>query len=316
VESSGSPARNAFLTTAGVLGALALVAVAARGSTEIGEGAARRPTDALIDIVFTLYLLVMAAGAVLFVYLLVLQRRAAAKEGRTPKRSDIRALAILLLFGALAALAARSLDEWNPTWRASSEGQPAGTVSTPSATTQPLAPEAADPAFSWLPVLATLALILFAGGAWAFASRARSRARGELGPTLALAVADALTESLDDLRAEPDPRRAVIASYARLERVLAAHGVPRGKAEAPLEYLGRVLGELSVREIPARELTRLFERAKFSQHAVGPEMKERAISALETVRDDLLAARVLEEEKRLAVLAEKRSRMVAERDSR
>ena len=122
--------------------------------------------------------------------------------------------------------------------------------------------------------------------------RAR-RARGELHSELAEAVAEAVDESLDDLRAEPDPRRAVIAAYARLERVLAAHGLPRKPAEAPLEYLGRMLaGALRLRQAAA-PLTDLFERAKFSQHAVGPEMKEQAIDALETVRDDLLAARAL-----------------------
>ena len=312
MESSGTPGRNAFLTTAGVLGALALVAVAARGSTEIGDGAARRPTDALIDIVFTLYLLVMAAGVVLFFYLLLLRRRASVQQGKARGRSDIQALAVLLLFGALAALATRFFDGWSRAGRPGSEEQPSGTVSTSSATTEPLGPQPVEPSFSWIPVLATLALILFAVGAWAMSTRARSRARGELGPALALAVEDALAESLDDLRAQPDPRRAVIAAYARLERVLAAHGVPRGNAEAPLEYLGRVLEELSVREIPARELTRLFERAKFSQHAVGPEMKKRALRALETVRDDLLAARVLEEQKRLEALEEKRARMAPE----
>ena len=312
MESSGSPGRNAFLTTLGVLGALAVVAIAARGSTEVGGGAARRPTDALIDIVFTLYLVVMAAGAVLFVYLLLLRRRAAVQEGKAPRRSDIQALAVLLLFGALAALASRFFDGWSRAGRPNSEAQPSRSVSTSSTTTQPLGAEPVEPAFAWLPVLATLALILFALGAWAISTRSRRRARGELGPALALAVADALEESLDDLRAEPDPRRAVIAAYVRLERVLAAHGVARRAAEAPLEYLGRVLAELSVREIPARELTRLFERAKFSQHAVGPEMKQRAIAALETVRDDLLAARVLEEHKRQVALEERRARMAGE----
>ena len=45
-----------------------------------------------------------------------------------------------------------------------------------------------------------------------------------------------LDETLDDLRAEADPRRAIIAAYARLERVLAANGVPR-TAETSDEYL-------------------------------------------------------------------------------
>ena len=132
---------------------------------------------------------------------------------------------------------------------------------------------------------------------------------GELGEDdlLAAELAAALDESLDDLRAEPDPRRAVIAAYARLERVLAAHRLPRRPAEAPLEYLGRMLAALSVSPQAARRLTDLFERAKFSQHAVGPDMKEEAISALETVRDDLLAARALAEHERQAAFEAQRT---------
>jgi hypothetical protein len=138
---------------------------------------------------------------------------------------------------------------------------------------------------------------------WWYAGRARKRARGELDLGLATAVARAVDESLDDLRAEPDPRRAVIAAYARLESVLAAHGLPRLPAEAPLEYLARMLAELEVGEASARALTDLFERAKFSQHAVGPEMKEQAIEALESVRDELRLARELAERERAAAVA-------------
>jgi len=100
----------------------------------------------------------------------------------------------------------------------------------------------------------------------------------------------------------------VIAAYARLERVLAAHRLPRKPAEAPLEYLARMLDDLSVSPDAARRLTGLFERAKFSQHAVGTEMKENAISALETVRDDLLAARALAEQARQTAIASHRER--------
>ena len=83
----------------------------------------------------------------------------------------------------------------------------------------------------------------------------------------------------------------MIAAYARLERVLADHGVAAAPTEAPLEYLARVLASLQVGDEAVATLTHLFERAKFSQHAVGPEMKEQAIAALETVRDELLVAR-------------------------
>ena len=58
------------------------------------------------------------------------------------------------------------------------------------------------------------------------------------------AVSLALDESLDDLRNEPDLRRAIIAAYARMEHALAVGGLPRRPAEAPFEYVERALGEL------------------------------------------------------------------------
>jgi hypothetical protein len=101
------------------------------------------------------------------------------------------------------------------------------------------------------------------------------------------AVSLALDESLDDLRTEPDLRRAIIAAYARMERALAAGGLPRSPSEAPLEYLERALGELDTSAESVRRLTDLFEWAKFSQHEPEPEMRDEAIDALVAVRDEL-----------------------------
>ena len=55
------------------------------------------------------------------------------------------------------------------------------------------------------------------------------------------AVSLALDESLDDLRNEPDLRRAIIAAYARMEAALAGVGLARRPSEAPLEYMERAL---------------------------------------------------------------------------
>ena len=302
---SSSRARNALLTTAGVLVAVALVAIASRGSTSAGDNETRKPSDALLDVFFTLYLVALAAGAVLFVYLLVLRRQVKAQAGPAPRKSLLGPLAALLVLAAVA-LPARRLAGWErpaPVEREEVIGR-ASTVTIDPATQPASTPYEAG--IAWLPVLVTVGLVVLAVAAWWFSGRARKRARGELETGLAAAVALAVDESLDDLRAEPDPRRAVIAAYARLERVLAAHGLPRRPAEAPLEYLGRMLAEVSVSDRAARALTDLFERAKFSQHAVGAEMKEQAIAALETVRDDLLAARALAEQARQATLAAQR----------
>lgn len=303
---SSARIRNAFLTAVGVMGAVVLVAVAARGSTPAGEGGTRRPSELLVDILFSLYILMMIAGALLFLYVLYVGRASIA-EGRAGRRDWRNWIGpILLVTGAM--LLTRSLSERGLPGDGLTLPQPAGPG--PASPTNPTG-EAYEPEFAWIPVLVTVALVLIAAfGVW-WSGRRRKLARGELRhDAFSEAVSAAVDESLDDLRAEPDPRRAVIAAYARLERVLAAHGLPRFAAEAPLEYLRRMLAELSVREVAAVRLTELFERAKFSQHAVGPEMKEQAIDALETVRDDLLAARALAEEER-AELLEARRKAVA-----
>ncbi len=89
---------------------------------------------------------------------------------------------------------------------------------------------------------------------------------------------DLLDDTLEDLEREPDPRRAMIGAWARMERGLAAAGLPRHPAEAPFEYAGRVLEaalaptcEDTPAEFPGplrphsvHRLTGLFERAQVS----------------------------------------------------
>ena len=297
--------RKALLTTLGVLVAVVVVAIAARGSTSAGNGTTRKPSDALLDAVFTLYIVGLLAGAVVFVYLLVLNRRIKAETGGGRRRSLLEMLFTIAVLTGVAALFARRIATFNRPAPIEPE-QGIGRGGTLPAHTSTATPHQAEVA--WLPVLITVALIVLAAVAWWLSGQTRRRARGELPVDLAEAFAQAVDESLDDLRLEPDPRRAVIGAYARLERVLTAHGLPRKASEAPAEYLARMLGDLAVTQRAARRLTSLFERAKFSQHEVGMEMKEEAIAALETVRDDLLAARALAEQEREAAIAAQRER--------
>jgi len=104
------------------------------------------------------------------------------------------------------------------------------------------------------------------------------------------AVATLVDESIDDLRSESDPRRAVIAAYARMERGLGRAGLARKPFEAPLEYLRRMLLDLQAGAQPVGRLTELFERAKFSRHDVDVEAKDEAIECLLAIRGDLRTA--------------------------
>ncbi|HEU0116535.1 MAG TPA: DUF4129 domain-containing protein [Thermomicrobiales bacterium] len=100
-------------------------------------------------------------------------------------------------------------------------------------------------------------------------------------------LAEAVGASLNDARRERDPRRAVIAAYATMERVLAERGLPRGEAEAPLEYMSRLFGALNVGQEAIRTLTHLFELARFSHHPIAPAAKAQAILALVSLQEEL-----------------------------
>jgi hypothetical protein len=133
--------------------------------------------------------------------------------------------------------------------------------------------------------VAIVAALIVALGAAALASNGRKRRKPR--PTWQETVSLALDESLDDLRGEPDVRRAIIAAYARMEIALGVAGLPRRPSEAPLEYLSRALQSLDTSAPAVRRLTDLFEWAKFSQHTPDPGMRDEAIDALVAVRDEL-----------------------------
>ena len=301
---SSQRGRSALLTTLGIVALVGVVAIASRGSTPSGGAGTRRPSDTLLDILLSLYLVGLVAGAILFLYLLVLRRANVSQGGGGRLRGLRNAVRSVVLVGIALLLArefsTRRLDGLDVTLP---QGQGAG-EGTPGVSGR----DVSEAEFAWIPVSITLALLAVAVFGFWWSGRSRRRALGKRDDELADALEAALDESLDDLRAEPDPRRAVIAAYARLERVLASHGLPRKTSEAPLEYLGRMLSGLSVSPPAARRLTDLFERAKFSQHAVPAEMKEEAIGALETVRDDLAAARALADAERAAALEAQRAR--------
>jgi hypothetical protein len=89
---------------------------------------------------------------------------------------------------------------------------------------------------------------------------------------------------------EADPRRAVIAAWARLEKVMARHGLARRDAEAPFEYAARAGAELAVEDLSLGRLADLYEWARFSLHEVTPAMRGEALTGLLAVRDGLRRA--------------------------
>jgi hypothetical protein len=229
----------------------------------------------------------MLLGLGLFVYVQLVFQTQRPTETVKRRRSYRGVIVLVVSFLATLAIARHGLPGWVGHQHSRTSTQRVQV--TKKAKKKPLPPAKAEPyrpRFQWVPVLAGGSLILGIGGAMAV-STLRRRRELLINTPIAVALSDVLAESLDDLRDEPDSRKAVIRAYARMERTLAAHGLPRNETEAPLEYMTRVLGTVQASSHSIRHLTQLFERARFSTHEIDPGMKEDAIEALSGLRAEL-----------------------------
>ena len=282
-----------------LLALLAVVAIASTGHVPIGSSHTRRPAHELADTFFSLILVLVLVGSLGIFYVYYLQRTNSHEERRKGRvegnrRSLLTVIVVMaLLFGLALRVALHNRH------RADTSDVGGNGI---SASERDGNQSSYTPRFATIPV----AVILGAAGLAGLAAYLSYRAgRGtlrplSLEPSLALTLADVLGETVDDLRTEPDPRVAVIAAYARLERTLAASGLPRRVSDAPAEYLQRILLDLEVGAAHASRLTQLFEHAKFSPHEVGSDMKEEAIVLLESIRAELHAADAARESARVA----------------
>jgi|SRR6266511_910859 len=287
---SGDDRRSwrAPLAIVALLGLFVLVAVAAAGRAPgVGEDRPNAPAPSFIaDYLATLSLLLVPLGAIL-VFWSMFQRRARQAQPGGRGRSLFRTLVIFATLALLGFLAANRFQD-----RADSGGAvrivsiPPQTGTQSDRQRQPYRAR-----FRWLPLLVLGSVVFGLGVATAATAMRRRRGAASMQAPLAAAFSEVLNETLQDLRSEPDPRKAVIRTYARMERTLAARGLPRNAFEAPLEYLVRVLDVLQVGAHSVRRLTRLFERARFSPHAIDAGMKEEAIEALVALRAELEVAR-------------------------
>jgi hypothetical protein len=141
---------------------------------------------------------------------------------------------------------------------------------------------------------AATALLLglgFLGVVVAAIYRRRAWDVGDVGEDEHDALVTEVDAGIEDLRSIRDPRAAVIACYARMERFFRAEGLRRRPSDTPLEFIARALRAHKVDGPSPVGLTRLFERARFSDHPVDEAMRADALAALEDVRARLAEQR-------------------------
>jgi hypothetical protein len=277
---------RSVLAIGGLMALLALVAVAAAGHAP--SSGASQPSAAaprlLKDYIATLGILSIPLGLLIIIWAMLMQRvyKDVPLKSKTQLHGVPPAYIAIAVLIPLIAIGIRFAD---PNRQGPGPLPPRGTAEPePTKATDPSDPY--EPQFQWLPVILVGSLVLGIGGAMVLMSARRQRELLAATP-IRETVDEVLAETLDDLRREQDPRKAVIGAYAKMERTLAARGVPRRESEAPVEYLTRILDVVSASGHSVRRLTRLFSRARYSPHEIDAEMKEEAIDALTGLRAEL-----------------------------
>jgi Domain of unknown function (DUF4129) len=268
----------------GIVGLLVLVAMAARGSHPGTDGhvATRAVPNSVQDTVITLLALAYGLGIVAIVVLFFQKRPWHEPDDSRWLRNFATVMVLAAVVIAVATFAVKHRNDAKGQRVDAIPGQPTTTNRQGRLRSVP----AREAHFQW-PLAVGVAGLILLGGVWLYVSQRRELTpRGRDG-SLEADIVSAIETTIDDLRSERDARKAVIAAYALMERTLSAHGLARDRAEAPMEYLGRILHDLNVRDSAVRTITELFEYAKFSRHEIDTVMKEQAIDALLAVRDDL-----------------------------
>ena len=279
---SGS-GRLALIGVVGVL--LAVVAWAVTGvQTRGASGSGRTMSPAMSG---TLNAVVAAAWGAAFVVLIVmarrLRRRPEGLEPRPPKPWWVTMVAWLIVASVfLIPLLFRNGKDREPQPNPTPTGTPG---SDPTGTAE----DQRRPS-SWV-IVGFVAGAAAAGAALAFAARRRVSIEEDREPLheLLLNVVSVVDDSISDIERDPDPRRAIIRAYVRMEAVLARGGIPRRPSETPLEYIDGALRTLAIPAGPARSLTDLFEIARFSDRPIDVSMKRRAIDCLLDIRSALMS---------------------------
>jgi hypothetical protein len=284
-----------------VLGLAAVAMNAARGTALAGDGALKPQW------------LLLGLGVIVLALVLVVrvQRVQAAEDGRAAVESRVSSLVVpgfalmaLATFVGLTILGTRGAhftpppppEPYQPSGRAAGTSTPGDQVDPVQASPRHNASinftTLLDVFLILLGVVAVVLVVLLLMR-WLKARQVAEDGVVDGGPAgdgTEEALAGAVQAGREALADDPDPRTAIIACYAAMERSLADGGLSRLKADTPSELLRRAADAGLVQGIAAQTLTDLFSEARYSTHPMGEHQRDQARAALESISTHLAAA--------------------------
>jgi hypothetical protein len=272
---------KAVLAATAVVGLLLAVA----GTMPAGIAAESLAGRLVVDLpawLSTPFLVLMVLVA-LYIFLLMIPGLRMRPKKQADQQASITRMALLLLLAAPLWAAFKDQIPIDFATLLGGLGKPPSSLAGPAADTSPAIHSAVVEGILETLLLA-LGLIGFGIVAWLYLAIMPERRHGEPPPVVPDALHGAIEDSLDDLRTMPDARLAIIRCYDRFEKALAGAEVRRPPWQTATEFMRIALAQPRLPADGVRELTALFEVARFSRHEIGPAHRERAWRALMAVK--------------------------------
>jgi hypothetical protein len=288
-----SPQRRGAKLAAGLGLVLAIAGAVAPPDGRSIEGLATRVSVPLPDWLVIASVAALSISSLTFIAM-VWSRRRRRENGKDEGelQQAQRMSPVLAVFSVLLALAPPALLVWAII--AQSDGSAIWQLLTGAPLSRVLAQFGAEPAVPASPVttglIGTIALLAGFGSLalvlW-FRFDTRPRRRPGIAALRHAPLANAVADSLEDLRREADARVAIIKIYGNFERALAGADVARRPWQTPVEFMRSALARMPLPPSAVASITRLFELARFSHHRLGAEERDSAWRSLIEVRDAL-----------------------------
>ncbi len=105
-------------------------------------------------------------------------------------------------------------------------------------------------------------------------------------------VGQTIQKAMDDMTSGTDVRSSIMRCYSDMCKLASKHGISDEEHLTPREFESMVGSRLPIEDEKLHDLILIFEEARYSDHDLSEEMRNKAIIALGSIKDDL----VIEEE--------------------
>ena len=106
-------------------------------------------------------------------------------------------------------------------------------------------------------------------------------------PTIKKSVKEYLEEAIYQVKIGKDVRGAILSAYLEMEKLMRSQGVEDKKYYTPREFQDFAVEQLRISPKPVNTLTELFEVARYSMHQMAEEDRDKALQALEEIRNEV-----------------------------